>query len=392
MPETTTQLGDVPARPTLAAHTCVPGLKVPPRWYGTRSICASLKSPRSRVEPTLVTLLNDTQQYPFGLENTTAGWDGHAWDGQPVESPGTPAIPLPKHGFLPFLRHPWFGLMVAGQLLVLVPAYLASDSGSRAMALLSIVGFTVFMTGAVVIFVPHLRFDALPDFRRLLAWGVVAGTVAVLLAHTIEEYVLPKMVSFKGELWLAGPVEETSKLLVPVLLLAFGSAVYKDPRAGFLLTVVSGATFGALEGVFYTAWLGEGWGAFFMGLVRPISELGHPFWTGVAGAMIWLGAWRRQRVLTVIGLAGYVIAMAQHSIHDGIATFSKGTPNNSASFSALTSGLVTEAVGLGVFALIWAVIAYLILRHAARELVPPQAIAGNHKHWRPQLKAWGLAR
>lgn len=339
-----------------------------------------------------MTLLHDTAQYPYGPENATAGWDGHAWDGMPVEAPGTPAVPVPKHGFLPFLRHRWFWFMVIGQVLVLVPAYLASASDSRPIAVLSIVGFAVFMSGSVLILVPHLRLDALFDFRRLLVWGVVAGTVAVVIAHTVEQYLLPKVVSFKGELWLSGPVEETSKLLVPVLLLAFGSAVFKDPRAGLLLTVVSGATFGVLEGVLYTAWLGADWGKFFMGIMRPISELGHPFWTGFAGALIWLGAWRRQRLLTAVGLVGYLVAMAQHSIHDGISTFGKGAANNTADYASLTSGLVSEGIVLAVLSLAWAVIGYLILRHAARELVPPQAIPGNTRHWRPQIKGWGLPK
>ena len=39
-----------------------------------------------------------------------------------------------------------------------------------------------------------------------------------------------------------GPIEEGAKLLVPLLLLAFGSARFKDPLAGLYLVLVSGAT------------------------------------------------------------------------------------------------------------------------------------------------------
>ena len=204
---------------------------------------------------------------------------------------------------------------------------------------------------------------------------------------------MPKVMPFKAELWLAGPVEETSKLLVPVLLLIFGAAAFKDPRAGFLLTLISGATFGALEGAYYVVGLSDGWGHLLMAIIRPISEVGHPLWTSLAGSLIWLGAWRRDKVLTKVGFVGYGLAMLQHSVHDGLpALFVKGAASNTADYPQWSSELTNQAVSLTVMSLMWAVIAFLILRHAARELVPPQAVAGNHKHWRPQIKAWALPK
>jgi hypothetical protein len=130
-----------------------------------------------------------------------------------------------------------------------------------------------------------------------------------------------------------------------------------------------------------------------MGLTRPVSELGHPFWTSLAGALIWLGAWRREKLVTAVGLVGYAAAMAQHSIHDGLpAMTSRGPVSNASDYPEWTSALTGQAVFLFFFSLLWAVIAYLILRHAARELVPPTAIAGNTRHWRPQMKPWGLPK
>lgn len=208
--------------------------------------------------------MTDIQQYPYGPADRTAGWDEHAWDGKPAAAPGRPAVPESKHRFLPFLAHRWFWLMVLGQVLVVIPAYLASGSNSTPVAALSVVGFVVFMAGFVLLFAPHLRFGELPGLRKIILWGVVSGAVGAALAHVLEQYVMPKVFSFRAELWFAGPVEETSKLVVPVLLLAFGAAMFKDPRTGFLLTLVSGATFGAWEGKFYTADLGENWGRFFM--------------------------------------------------------------------------------------------------------------------------------
>ncbi|HQZ86172.1 MAG TPA: hypothetical protein PLB21_11175, partial [Actinomycetota bacterium] len=57
---------------------------------------------------------------------------------------------------------------------------------------------------------------------------------------------------------------------------------------------------------------------------------------------------------------------------------------------------MTEALMLGVgtaaLALVWAILLYLLQRHSARELSPPDAVASNSPHWRPQLKRWGRPR
>lgn len=187
-------------------------------------------------------------QHAFGPAGKTAGWDDHAWDGRPQEAPDVPEIPPPPRRVLPFLRHCWFWLVAAGQVLVVMP----SMTANRTWAWATLPGYILFMAGAVLIFDRHVKWADLPAFGKVLGAGLAGGLAAFLLARPIEGGIEPRVMPFSAELWMAGPVEETSKLLVPVLLLAFGGTVFKDPRAGLLMVLSSGAFFGVAEGVFYS--------------------------------------------------------------------------------------------------------------------------------------------
>ncbi len=325
-------------------------------------------------------------QHAYGPAGKTAGWDGHAWDGVSVDAPGEPAIPAPERHILPFLRHRWFWLVVAGQVLVLLASYYAASQDSRGLAWLTLPGYVLFMAGAVIIVNQHVRWGDLPAFGKVLGWGLVSGLAAFLLARIIEGGIEARVMPFSAELWLAGPVEETSKLLVPVLLLAFGGLVFKDPRAGLLLVLTSAAFFGVAEGVFYSTNASQ-WGIFSEAFTRPVSEMGHPYMTGIAAPVIWLAAWRVGRVVTRSGLLAWVAVMALHSVHDGVGSFSKNQ-QNIASNSTLDAAFWQTAIGGAVFATVWVVLMYLLTRHTARELPPPDAVATNPRHWRPQMKHW----
>lgn len=332
--------------------------------------------------------------YPFGAPEVVATWDGHAWDGHAEDDSedhtDQAEVPTWQRRPLPFLSKRWFWLMVLGALLVFLPAWLASGTDSKPLAVTSVVGFAVFMSGSVLIVGQHVRFHQLAAARSLVGWGIAAGVVGFAIANVLESVVEPRVTSFGVELWLAGPVEETAKLLVPVALLAFGGARFKDPRAGLLLGLISGAVFGVLEGVLYVAGNASGYGIAYYGLVRPTAELMHPWLTGFAAAVIWLAAWRAGRTVTAAGVIAWLAAIALHSLHDGIATIGTTASPAVLSFSELTPSLWAEAAALNGYNILWAVILFLICRHAARELVPPDAIADNPPHWRPQLKQWGV--
>ncbi len=328
-------------------------------------------------------------QYGYGPPGKTAGWDDHAWDGIPVAAPGIAALPVARRMFLPFLRHAWFWLVVLGQAMVLCASYAAAAADSRTLAWLTLPGYVVFMAGTVVIVNRHVHWEDLADFRRVLSWGLLSGLVAFVIARVVEGGIEPRVMPFSAELWLAGPVEETSKLLVPLLLLAFGGLAFKDPRAGLLLVMTSGAFFGVAEGLFYSINASE-WGIFSEGFTRPVSEMGHPYMTGIAAPVIWLAAWRAGRVVTRAGLLAWVAVMALHSAHDGAGSFGKDHQNIT-SFPAIDADFWTSTLGGAVFATVWAVLMFLLMRHTARELAPPRALATNSRHWRPQLQRWGLS-
>ncbi|MEI2784181.1 MAG: PrsW family glutamic-type intramembrane protease [Candidatus Nanopelagicales bacterium] len=326
-------------------------------------------------------------QYSYGPAGKTAGWDNHAWDGIAVDDPDVAALPRPRHQVLPFLKHSWFWLVVAGQAMVLAASYVAAVNDSRVLAWLTVPGYIVFMAGAVVIVNRHIRWGDLPDFARVLGWGLASGLVAFVIARIIEGGIEPRVMPFSAELWLAGPVEETSKLLVPVLLLAFGGLAFKDPRAGLLLVMTSAAFFGVAEGLFYSINASQ-WGLLSEGFTRPVSEMGHPYMTGIAAPVIWLASWRAGRVVTKAGILSWVAVMALHSVHDGVGGFGK-QQQNITSFSGLDSQFWATTAGGTALAAVWAVLMYLLTRHTARELTPPAALPDNPVHWRPQMKRWG---
>ena len=329
--------------------------------------------------------------YPFGRAGATAVWDGEAWTGHTTTSPSTPA-PIPwKHRFLPFLRHRWFWIAVLGVVVLFIPAYIAASSGASDPSPLVIAGGIIVMYGATLLVVQHLSPGDIGQPRLIAIWGIISGLIAGALASLIEGNLEPRFLSENALLWQSGITEETLKLLVPVILLAFGGATFRTPRAGLFLVLVSGATFGVYELADY-ALLTHGNGVVATVLERSTAELLHPYLTAFAAVLIWLGAWRRQRTVTAVGIVGWLIAIALHSLHDGLM----GLGSNPSATDTQGYASVGQAVGTGVEALfvqlLISVIFFLILRHAARELVPPTAIATNSPHWRPQIKQWGVPK
>lgn len=124
-----------------------------------------------------------------------------------------------------------------------------------------------------------------------------------------------------------------------------------------------------------------------MGIVRTPAEMGHPLWTGIAAALIWLAAFRAGRLRTLAGLVGWCVAMALHSFHDGVFTLAPGKDRGPVVMDEQL--LVADAFWSSLISLAFLVLGYLILRHLARELVPPGAVRTNRPHWRPQIKQWG---
>ncbi len=326
--------------------------------------------------------------YCYRAVASLAEWDGTAWTGNTHYTATAPELPGPPPPFA-FLRQSWLWWMVVGQVLVIVPGVVSGDTGSGAWSWASIVGYSAFMIGTVQVMVRYLAIDRLLRLRGLTAIGIGCGLVGFGIAFGLETLTVHAFGDVTT-LWLTGPIEEGAKLLVPFLLLAFGSARFKDPLAGLYLVLVSGATTGAVEGTEWQARTGYTWFHLQLALVRPAAELPHVFVTGFAGAVIWLAAWRAGRAVTKAGTVAVLIAMAIHSVHDGFITLFGVSPSPSPASIAQSLG---QAVRLGISGAVFAtgigIACFLLGRHAARELTRPSAVGSCPPPWRPQIKTWG---
>ena len=317
-----------------------------------------------------------------------AEWDGTAWTGSTHEAGGAAQLPGPPRPFA-FLRQSWPWWMLVGQLLVIGPGIVSGYTGSGAWSWTSVVGYTAFMVGTVEVVVRYLPVRRLDRLRGLTVIGVGCGLAGFAIAFGLET-VTVRAFGEVATLWLTGPIEEGGKLLVPFLLLAFGSARFKDPLVGLYLVLVSGATTGAVEGTEWQARAHHHWYHLQLALVRPAAELPHVFVTGFAGAVIWLAAWRSHRAVTGAGTVAFLIAVGIHSLHDGFITLFGVSPQPSPASIARSIGQAFATGTAGAFFATGIGIAtFLLGRHAIRELTTPSAVTTCPPPWRPQIKAWG---
>lgn len=335
--------------------------------------------------------------YPYGVAGRVGEWDGQAWSSRSREDSAVGTPPAWHRRILGFLGRAWFWLFVAGYVVTMALGLAAgNDAKSAGWFVILTLTSGLVMAAVVLLFEPHARFAELGALRVVVVWGLISGAVALGVVKIIEGWLEPRLgLSLAADLWVSGPIEETGKLLVPVLLWVFGKGVFRDPRAGFLLALISGAVFGAVEAGQYSAIAGDHAPAM-MTLSRPIADVTHSIWTAIAATMIWLAAHRASRLITVAGFLGWVMAVLLHSVHDGLGAFGRSgdrdTLTADLTFDTLAQAY-REGLVLFVFSLVYAVISFLVLRHfAARELTPPTAIDSNPPHWRPRLATWGVPK
>lgn len=330
--------------------------------------------------------------YPYGRAASVAEWDGRAWTGHREVDPSVPAPRARHRRPWVFLTRLWFWLVVAGIAVTAASGVVGNNISSRWWIAPAMVGLVLALAGIVVLFRPMLRFAELGQVRLAVGVGVISGIIGLVLASLLEGMVEPRAhVSFGVDLWLSGPIEETCKIAVPVLLLIVARNRFGDPRIGVLMVLVSGAVFGVGEGFEYVAG-GSGTNSHLLqSLVRPLAEISHPLWATIAVGAIWLAAHRSGRVFTWAGLAGWFTASFLHSLHDGLFAWRQSGDDNRVVDQDLSMGEVVEsAVGGNIISLIAAVVTFLVLRHVLREIVPPTAVAANPPHWRPRLALWGV--
>jgi hypothetical protein len=294
-------------------------------------------------------------------------WDGDVWLDVIRPAPEGVALAKYKRHLWRFLRAPnWMLLLVLlvctglGSLVWSHDRDADTVSGIQlTLPVLSLVGAVAMMSIVVVYAGRRVRFDQLAEQREIVRWGVISGVVAIPIAVFFELW-LPELLDSDPKDWtaIAGPAEESAKLLIPVLLWFKGR--FRLPRAGFMLVIVSAATFGALEATRY------GFQPDIWEPNRPFGELLHPLFTGFVAAIAWRAAYKRDSWFSYAAVGAALGAMFLHSLNDVIAL------DDAETMKAL--GAISLVVGL---------IGYFLLKHTARQLVPPDNVESVSPRWRP---------
>jgi PrsW family intramembrane metalloprotease len=190
--------------------------------------------------------------FPTGVAGWMREWDGHAWAESVVSDPRAAALEPWHRRPLAALVHGrfllWFGCWLVAIALAVVFLRTASIFFAVLGGLIGVLG----VLGALLWMVfRRLHLHEAISISALNLWGVGSGVVALLVAVAVESglaALIHHETPIQG-LGIAGPVEETAKILVPVILYLVGR--YRDPRAGIALALVSGAMFGLGEEVLY---------------------------------------------------------------------------------------------------------------------------------------------
>ena len=333
---------------------------------------------------------DDAGRYPTGKPGLARDWDGHAWVPQPVPDPTAPAVPKGGHFVLRTLPF-WIAvvLVVVGAVI----AGIAADAVAPNRWLFAVAGLVACGGALIAMTVAvwrRLRIGAAIHAVgsrpiTIIALGIASGVLAVVLAFTVETVFGLLGAGEIGGLFLAGPIEEVTKLLLPVILFYATRKRWGDPRVALGLAWISGVTFGVAEGGEYLfgahhdlasgleALLFNESTAVLLTISRTFTELMHPLLTGAAAAVMWLGAWRGKHLLAGRGLLALLTAAAMHSFNDGVI-----------------GGLLPLLVG-GLWATViwplWLVAIYQVFRRHVRELLPPSMVASSQPRWRPHVKA-----
>ena len=300
--------------------------------------------------------------------------DGRGW--RPRVPPAAGGVTLPRHRrhHFAFLRDPGGKLTLlfavcAGfaTALWLTDRHASHVTGVQIALPLFALGATASVMLALLLFLGRrVGFDRIAPDRRaeIVRWGLLSAVVAFVLAFGLEvgiPWLFGSGPEDSGWSALAGPAEESGKLLVPVIL--WFSGRFRLPREGYLLVLVCSCGFGLIEGVEY-AFRPEDWQP-----GRPALEILHPLLTGFVAAVAWQAAWSGRSIFTRAAVGAWAIAMVAHSTND-LIVFDKDA-------TRLLSGITLVVV----------VLMYLLQKHSARQMVPPDNVGVVSPRWRPVAPA-----
>ncbi len=184
---------------------------------------------------------------------------------------------------------------------------------------------SLILLGSIVVPSTVLVYAATGGRRIVVSAGLLAitavlgGVFGTVAAGTLEYDTLRRLDTVP--MILVGLIEETSKLVVPIIVLL--AVRRRDRRAGVIIGVASGMGFATLEtmGYGFTALLRQGSVAAVeqtLLLRALLSPAGHVAWTGLTVAALWAipGATKKGKaVLRAVGT--FVAAVLLHAAWDG---------------------------------------------------------------------------
>ena len=223
--------------------------------------------------------------------------------------------------------------------------------------------------------------------RTVLAAALAGVGTTILVAAPLDDLIITH-VSLSAGLAMSGPVEEMTKLLVPIA--AFLLAGLRSPRAGIAMGLASGFGFAVMEAGLYAHTVPLGGspdpctgGAlpspsttfdFYEQINRLVlAEPLHWLATGFAVTVIWRQWHRGGPRLTVPAVGAVLLVMAAHSSFDTSTLLGCGGAGGAA-----VVYLVHYGVPFGL---------YLLLRAAARRSLPPALVGRVSRGWHPRRLA-----
>ena len=213
----------------------------------------------------------------------------------------------------------WLWILIAGVLsyLLVLRTLVATQNPNFVPSLI--------LLGSAVVPASVLTFAAYRNGRVLVSPGTLAlttvagGVIGTVAAGTLEYDVLHRLGALS--MIMVGLIEESAKLIVPLLVMIFSSA--RDSRAGVIIGVASGMGFATLET------MGYGFSALLASdnlaevdqtlLLRALlSPAGHVAWTGLTAAALWsIPGSPRKGVAVVRAVGVFVAAVLLHAAWDG---------------------------------------------------------------------------
>jgi RsiW-degrading membrane proteinase PrsW (M82 family) len=221
-------------------------------------------------------------------------------------------------------RWAWLSILVGGVVLFeIVRRVLIETQNPNLIPSLILLGAAV-APAAFVTFILGRRLPWDISTGALVAVAFLGGLIGVVTAGLLEYSTLRDL----GVLPLVavGLIEESAKLIVPVVLLVVVRR-YRTPADGLLVGVAAGAGFAALETMgyaFVTLINSQGNVSavqdilLLRGLLSPAA---HMAWTGLTATALWYAADRRWKGPAVLRfVAVFVLAVALHTIWDSAGT------------------------------------------------------------------------